>query len=270
MDKNIDKKSLIIYSIIGVIFIGAIIGYVVYSNNVKENTDLNEIAKLEEDASSISTDETTSLYNETENASSEIGKTIEEAEEELDIAKKEGEEKVENKIETSNLENKQEAMTKNTEETKEEANIQNKIDNETKNKELKFIKPVQGEVLNKFAKDNLIYSKTLCEWITHLGIDIKADKTSVVQASEEGTVKSIKTDPRYGLTVVISHANGFETVYSNLLTAEFVVEGENVGKGQTIGTIGNSSSFESGEEYHLHFEMIKDGEYVDPERYIIE
>jgi len=93
MDKNIDKKSLIIYSIIGVIFIGAIIGYVVYSNNVKENTDLNEIAKLEEDASSISTDETTSLYNETENASSEIGKTIEEAEEELDIAKKEGEEK---------------------------------------------------------------------------------------------------------------------------------------------------------------------------------
>jgi len=270
MERNINKKSLIIYSIIGVVLIGVILGYIVYSNNIEEDTELTEIAKLEEDASSISTEESSSIYDETENASSEIGKTIEEVEEELELSKKveqyeevekevKKEEKVINEVIDNNEKNDEETMTQNTE----------KIEI-TENKELKFIKPVQGEILNKFAKDNLIYSKTLCEWITHLGIDIKADKTSVVQASEEGTVKSIKTDPRYGLTVVISHTNGFETVYSNLLTAEFVVEGENVGKGQTIGTIGNSSSFESGEEYHLHFEMIKDGEYVDPERYIIE
>lgn len=267
MERNIDKKSLVIYSIIGTILIGVIIGYIVYSNNVERDIELTDIAKLEEDASSISSEENVSIYDETENASSEIGKTIEEAKKEIE----KNEENGENRTETSDLENEQEIKIKNTEETKENTNTHNdKIENNnTENKELKFVRPVQGEILNKFAKDNLIYSKTLCEWITHLGIDIKADKTSVVQASEDGIVKSIKTDPRYGLTVVISHSNGFETVYSNLLTAEFVIEGESITQGQTIGTIGNSSSFESVEDYHLHFEIIKDGEYVDPEIYII-
>ena len=48
-----------------------------------------------------------------------------------------------------------------------------------------------------------MYSETLKEWITHLGIDIKAEKATVVKAAEAGTVKSIKNDPRYGLTVII-------------------------------------------------------------------
>ncbi len=81
-------------------------------------------------------------------------------------------------------------------------------------------------------------------------------------------VKSIKNDPRYGLTVVIEHTNGFESVYSNLLTAEFVVEGEKVKEGQTIGTVGNTATFEISDEAHLHFEIKKAGEYLDPELYI--
>ena len=97
------------------------------------------------------------------------------------------------------------------------------------------------------------------------GIDIKADKTTVVKAAEKGTVKSIKNDPRYGLTIVIEHDSGYQTVYSNLLTAEFVVAGEKVEKGQTIGTVGNTATFEITDEPHLHFEILKDGEYVDPE-----
>ena len=82
------------------------------------------------------------------------------------------------------------------------------------------------------------------------------------------TIKSIKNDPRYGLTVVIGHDEGYETVYSNLLTAEFVVEGEEVTQGQTIGTAGNSASFESAMECHLHFEILKDGEYLNPAIYL--
>ena len=74
--------------------------------------------------------------------------------------------------------------------------------------------------MKEFAKDNLVYSNTLEEWVTHLGIDIKAEKTTVVKSAEAGKVKSIKNDPRYGLTVVIEHDNGYQTVYSNLLTAE--------------------------------------------------
>ena len=96
---------------------------------------------------------------------------------------------------------------------------------------------------------------------------IKAEKTSIVTASEKGIVESIKNDPRYGLTITISHNNGFKTIYSNLLTTEFVSENEEVEKGQTIGTIGETASFEIADVPHLHFEMYKDGELVNPTIY---
>lgn len=146
------------------------------------------------------------------------------------------------------------------------ANVQNNVV-ETK-KEMTFAKPTEGDIICEYAKDNLIYSETLKEWITHTAIDIKADKTSVIKASADGIVKSIVNDPRYGLTVVIEHDDGYETVYANLLTAEFVVAGEEIKQGQTIGTVGNTASFESSMECHLHFELIKDGEYLDPAIYL--
>ena len=135
-------------------------------------------------------------------------------------------------------------------------------------KDPEFKIPVEGEIIREYAKDNLVYSATLDEWVTHNGIDIAAEKTTVVKASAEGTVKSIKNDPRYGLTIVIEHVNGFTTVYSNLLTAEFVEEGETVEQGETIGTVGNTATFEIADEAHLHFEILKDNENLDPELYL--
>lgn len=130
--------------------------------------------------------------------------------------------------------------------------------------EIKFVEPVKGEIIREFAPESLVYSETLKEWITHNGVDIKADKASVVVSACDGKVAAINNDPRYGLTVIIEHNDGYKTVYSNLLTAEFVVEGEEVKAGQTIGTIGNSANFEIADDYHLHFELIKDGNYLDP------
>lgn len=147
---------------------------------------------------------------------------------------------------------------------------ENLVQNEkvVKEKVLKFDAPVSGEIIKDFTMDTLSYSKTLEEWTTHPGIDIKADKTTIVTAAEEGVIESIKNDPRYGLTITISHENGFKTIYSNLLTTEFVKENERVEKGQTIATVGESSSFEISDESHLHFEMYKDGELVNPTIYL--
>ena len=139
---------------------------------------------------------------------------------------------------------------------------------EEKNVELNFAKPVDGEIVRDFAVDSLVYSDTLQEWTTHTGIDIKADKTTVVKSAEAGIVKTIKNDPRYGLTVIVEHENGFQTVYSNLLTSEFVVEGEKVEKGQSLGTVGNTAAFEIADEPHLHFEILKDSVQVDPNIYL--
>ena len=138
------------------------------------------------------------------------------------------------------------------------------IDEPEKKKELAFMAPAVGEILTDYADESLVYSKTLDEWTTHFGIDIKADKTSPVVASEDGTVKSIKNDPRYGLTIIVSHEEGYETVYANLQTADFVKEGDKVIKNQTIGTIGESASFEIADPPHLHFEILKNGENINP------
>ncbi len=134
--------------------------------------------------------------------------------------------------------------------------------------ELNFVKPVEGEISKEYAKENLLFSQTLQEWTVHTGIDIKADKTTVVKSAEAGKVKTIKNDPRYGLTIVVEHENGFETVYANLLTSEFVVEGEKIEKGQSLGTVGNTAAFESADEPHLHFEILKDSVQVDPSIYL--
>ena len=148
------------------------------------------------------------------------------------------------------------------------ANETSKNDTKETSKELDFQKPVDGDIIKEFAKDNLLFSQTLQEWTVHTGIDIKAEKTTVVKSAEAGTVKSIKNDPRYGLTIVVAHDNGFETVYSNLLTSEFVVEGEKVDKGQSLGTVGNTAAFEVADDSHLHFEILKDSVQVDPSIYI--
>jgi len=163
-------------------------------------------------------------------------------------------------------------MSNNTAETtssndKEEV-IKHEPEKEETEKEITFSIPAEGEVVRGFAKDSLVFSETLQEWIVHQAIDIKANSRDVVKASAEGTVVAIKNDPRYGLTVIIEHSKGFKTVYSNLLTAEFVVEGEKVKQGQTIGTVGSSATFEIADEPHLHFEMLKDDIYVDPSIYI--
>lgn len=225
------------------------------------------------------------LQENTESVSTEIGKTVEEQTSTNDATT--------NTTNTANITSTNNTVEKNTtitnaEPKKETKTIENKAKVETVKEEEKvmpktetsteeitetkaevtFIKPTDGEIICEFAKDNLIYSETLKEWITHTAVDIKADKTSVIKSSADGIVKSIVNDPRYGLTVVIEHDDGYETVYSNLLTAEFVVEGEEVTQGQTIGTAGNTAAFESSMDYHLHFELLKDGEYLDPAIYL--
>lgn len=187
--------------------------------------------------------------NKVETTGSSISKTIEE---------------IQNQIENTN----QESLDNNTQENNVEETNTKVEEPEPVKKELSFSYPIEGEILREFAMEELIYSETLDEWTVHQGIDIKADRTTVVKSAEEGTVVAIKNDPRYGLTVIIEHKDGYKTVYSNLLTAEFVTEDEKVEKGQSIGTVGNSAVFEIADEPHLHFEMIKNGEYVDPKIYL--
>lgn len=177
---------------------------------------------------------------------------------------------VENKVINTNVDNNNSNDENANNQTGNETNQNNnKPTNAEETKPVEqFIKPVEGEHLTSYSMDSLVYSNTLQEWITHRGIDIKAEKTTVVKASAGGTIKSIKNDPRYGLSIIIEHSDGFETVYSSLLSTEFVKEGDKVEQGQSIGTVGNSAVFETAEGSHLHFEILKNGEYINPDIYV--
>lgn len=163
--------------------------------------------------------------------------------------------------------NEPEKIVVNTSNVISNTNKVNVVAIEPKKVELHFIAPIQGEIMKDFSDTNLVYSETLKEWTVHLGIDIKAEKGSAVTASEAGKIESIKNDPRYGTTITISHENGFKTIYSNLSSADAVIEGQEVEKGQTIGSVGDSAAFEISDESHLHVEMEKDGQTVNPSLY---
>lgn len=246
------SKSIIYVSILAALLIGISLISILFFNKKDKPIELkgSELAKTNE-----------VIEENTTEASSQSGKTVNEVKEENKIAVN-SEKEINKNTTSSNTAKKSNTIT-NSKKTES-----SKVSKKEEKMEIKFEEPVKGEIIKEYAKDNLIYSNTLNEWTTHLGIDIKADKTTVVKSAYEGTVESIKNDPRYGLTVIIEHDNGFKTVYSNLLTSEFVVEGEKVKTGQTIGTVGNTATFESKDESHLHFEILKDNEQVNPKLYV--
>lgn len=263
--KKLQSKTttdkIILYAGIGVAILAVIVlALFTYSKSLSDDVK-NSTMSLEQMANIANNTQNT------ESASTEIGKSVEESENELNTTNTTNTTNATNTTNQTNMNNSKATNKTNATNTTNVTTSSNTIQAETK-KELSFEMPVEGEIVREFAQDSLIYSETLNEWTTHSGIDIQADKTTVVKAAEAGTIKSIKNDPRYGLTIVIEHDDNYQTIYSNLLTAEFVVEGEKVEKGQSIGTVGNTAVFEVADEPHLHFEIWKDSLPVDPSIYI--
>lgn len=265
--KENEEKITIGMIISGVVIIAILVtSLIVYLLNINNSLSQEEIASGEE----IKTSEETNNKDDFEAVSIDIGKSVNEVKNEMqtnmsNTISNSSTETSSNILNSSSKSSTEQDKTNQTIENKENtASDENTSKKEENTNEVKFTVPIKGEILREFAKDTLVYSDTLEEWITHNGVDIKADKTSVIKAACKGTVYAIKNDPRYGLTVIVNHDGGYQTVYANLLTAEYVVEGEEIEEGQTIGTVGNSSSFEISDDYHLHFELIKDGEYLNP------
>lgn len=96
---------------------------------------------------------------------------------------------------------------------------------------------------------------------TGISIGINSEPFQVL-AAMSGEVKDIKVDAFTGNTIEIEHVNGMVTRYSSV--ADFVVEkGDFVEQGEPLGTtIANEWNPEAG--VHLYFEVLKDGEPVNP------
>ncbi|MDD3706315.1 MAG: M23 family metallopeptidase [Clostridiaceae bacterium] len=131
-----------------------------------------------------------------------------------------------------------------------------------------MVVPVFGTTYTEFSEDVLVYSKTLDQWSTHTGIDIKAEEGSPVRAAMDGVVDRIFNDPQLGLTIVLDHGSEVYTKYSNLSTLDLVSINQSIKKGDVISGIGKTALYEIADDPHLHFEVIKQGKSVDPKKYL--
>ncbi len=98
------------------------------------------------------------------------------------------------------------------------------------------------------------------EWTFHKGIDLAFAEGSPIQAMTSGTVVFSGRQSGYGNTVVVEGPGGVRVRYAHLKKLE-VEEGTDIAKGQQIGLAG-STGRSTGP--HLHVEIERDGEIVDP------
>ena len=99
----------------------------------------------------------------------------------------------------------------------------------------------------------------------HQGIDIDAfaDPNQAVSAADTGTVTYAGYSSGYGNYIVIDHGNGTSTLYAHLSSSN-VSTGQTVSQGEQIGNTGHTG-IATGD--HLHFEVMQNGENVDPMSY---
>lgn len=135
--------------------------------------------------------------------------------------------------------------------------------------EKEMINPVTGGVISKaYSGDNPVYSATLDQYVVHQGVDIEAPPETPVKAAKDGTITRVYNDDKMGITIEISHGNGYATRYGSLSTDRMVEEGDVVKTGDQISGVGITALFESSDPPHLHFEVLKDGIPIDPAKFI--
>ncbi len=155
------------------------------------------------------------------------------------------------------------SVSSNVDDSKDEVVLASKAV-EKKVEKLIFTVPIEGTIQKMYSIDKVIYSKTLGQWKTHDGLDIAPSGSKEVKAIERGVIDQIYDDNFYGKTIVIEHISGYKSIYSNLDNDVYVSAGENVVKGQKIGKIGNTSVGEYLDAPHLHFKILLNDESINP------
>lgn len=127
-----------------------------------------------------------------------------------------------------------------------------------------FANPVPGHQVNSpFGFRRMPWEK---KSRLHAGVDIAAPKGAFVVATTDGVISKVGVSPTYGEFVEVAHGSGLTSKYAHLSgTVTGVAPGLAVGEGEKIAMVG-STGRSTGP--HLHFEMRKDGEPMDPSSFM--
>jgi len=98
----------------------------------------------------------------------------------------------------------------------------------------------------------------------HAGMDMAAPKGTPIYAAETGVVTVAQSWSGYGNCVIIDHGGGLWTLYGHM-SKILVEKGQTVKRGEKIGLVGSTGQSTGN---HLHFEVRKNSEPVDPAPYL--
>ncbi len=119
----------------------------------------------------------------------------------------------------------------------------------------KFIRPTYGSLSSRYGS----------RWgRNHNGIDVAGAYNSDIKAADGGVVTYAGWMSGYGNYVIINHENGYQTAYGHCASL-CVKVGSRVAKGDVIAKMGNTGRSTG---THLHFEVKKNGSYVNPLTYV--
>lgn len=131
-------------------------------------------------------------------------------------------------------------------------------------KKISFIpvgKPVSGVVTSPFGarRDPLNGRRSF-----HEGMDFRGYRGEPIRATADGVVLRAFRNGGYGNYVELDHGNGFRTAYGHMNRIK-VHSGQKVKRGDVIGLVGNTGRSTGP---HLHYEVKRNGEVVNPKRFL--
>ncbi len=122
-------------------------------------------------------------------------------------------------------------------------------------------RPVPGKISSKFGHriDPLKKKKGI-----HTGIDFRGHTGDDVKSTADAVVKTSTSNKVLGKYIILSHDNGYETIYAHL-HKRLVKKGDTVKRGQVIGHIGNTGRSTGS---HLHYGIRHNKKSIDPMKFL--
>ena len=127
--------------------------------------------------------------------------------------------------------------------------------------------PASGAVIMGYSMDQTVFFQTLEQYQYNPALIVAGETGETISASAAGIVTEIEQTAQTGTTVTLDMGNGYSAVYGQLKEVPVAV-GDYVGAGDTVGYLSEPTKYYSVEGPNLYFEVLKDGEPVDPMNYM--
>ena len=128
--------------------------------------------------------------------------------------------------------------------------------------------PVAGrELIQSFSMDGLVYYPTLEEYKVCPAIMVQANPGDAILAPADGVVSKVSANEEIGTYLCLKLGDEYEALIGNMDNVS-VAEGDYVLKGTVLGGLAEPTKYYVTEGPNLYFELLKDGQPVDPLDYL--